>query len=51
MNAEYRGRGVPRRAGRPYKHIIDDDDELNAMREYITNNPLRWDADEENPIS
>ncbi|MDD5091672.1 MAG: transposase [Candidatus Wallbacteria bacterium] len=32
-----------------YDHIIRDDAELNRIREYIVNNPLNWDQDEENP--
>ena len=32
-----------------YEHIIRDDRELQAIREYIRYNPLKWDEDEENP--
>lgn len=32
-----------------YEHIIRNETELNALREYIVNNPLKWDEDEENP--
>lgn len=32
-----------------YEHIIQDDRELQAIREYIRYNPLKWDEDEENP--
>ena len=32
-----------------YEHVIRDDDDLNNIREYIVNNPLRWDEDTENP--
>ena len=32
-----------------YKHIIRDENELNRIRQYITNNPLRWALDRENP--
>ncbi|RJO62975.1 MAG: transposase [Dehalococcoidia bacterium] len=32
-----------------YEHVIRDDDDLNRIREYIENNPARWDEDEENP--
>jgi putative transposase len=32
-----------------YEHIIRDENELNRMREYITNNPLKWEFDKENP--
>ena len=52
-------RGVRSREWRPfrrrlwqrnyYEHVIRDDDELNRAREYITNNPLKWELDSENP--
>jgi REP element-mobilizing transposase RayT len=29
-----------------YEHIIRNDDELNHIREYIINNPLQWELDE-----
>ena len=32
-----------------YEHIIRDEKELNKTREYIVNNPLKWELDEENP--
>jgi putative transposase len=32
-----------------YEHIIRSEDELNKIREYIQNNPLKWDLDKENP--
>ena len=32
-----------------YEHIIRNENELREIREYITNNPLKWDLDEENP--
>ncbi len=32
-----------------YEHIIRDDKELQAIREYIRYNPLKWNEDEENP--
>ena len=34
-----------------YDHVIRDDDDLNRVREYIQNNPLRWALDEENPAN
>ena len=34
-----------------YDHVIRDDDDLNRIREYIRNNPLRWALDEENPAN
>jgi len=34
-----------------YDHIIRNDDELNRIREYIINNPLKWEFDRENPFS
>jgi len=32
-----------------YEHIIRNDADLHRIREYITNNPLKWALDEENP--
>lgn len=33
-----------------YDHIIRNEIDLNRCREYIINNPLQWDDDEENPF-
>lgn len=33
-----------------YEHIIRNDTELNRVRQYIIENPLKWDMDSENPI-
>jgi len=32
-----------------YEHIIRDDESLNSIRNYIADNPLRWQIDAENP--
>ncbi len=32
-----------------YKHVIRTEDELNRARQYILDNPLQWDMDENNP--
>lgn len=32
-----------------YEHIVRDDTELNRIRQYIIENPLKWDIDSENP--
>jgi nicotinate-nucleotide--dimethylbenzimidazole phosphoribosyltransferase len=32
-----------------YEHIIRNEDELNHIRQYIHENPLKWDDDTENP--
>ncbi len=34
-----------------YDHIIRNDRELRKIREYIMNNPTKWDLDRENPHS
>jgi REP element-mobilizing transposase RayT len=45
-------RGTP---GRPvwqpnyHEHVIRNEEELQRIREYICNNPLRWPSDRENP--
>jgi len=32
-----------------FEHIIRDETSLNRIRRYITENPMRWDEDPENP--
>lgn len=32
-----------------YEHIIRNETELSAIREYIVNNPAQWDGDQDNP--
>jgi putative transposase len=34
-----------------YEHIIRDENELHAIRQYIVENPLKWDMDNENPVN
>ena len=34
-----------------YEHVIRDEDSLRRIREYIANNPARWDFDLENPAA
>ena len=34
-----------------YEHIIRNDNELYRTREYIVNNPLKWELDKENPAN
>jgi len=34
-----------------FEHIIRNDEDLFRIREYIQNNPLQWELDEENPES
>jgi len=41
--------GVPIWQRNYYDHIIRNENELNQIREYIINNPLEWELDEENP--
>lgn len=32
-----------------YEHVIRNDYDLNDIRDYILNNPLKWHLDKENP--
>ena len=32
-----------------WEHIIRNDDELNRIRQYVMDNPMRWETDRENP--
>jgi putative transposase len=40
--------GVPLWQRNYYEHVIRDEPELHAIREYIRYNPLKWEEDEEN---
>ena len=48
---------VMNRQGRPfwqrnyYEHIIRGEDELNIIRQYIKDNPTKWDQDPDNPAN
>jgi putative transposase len=33
-----------------YEHIVRDERELSRIRQYICNNPLQWETDQENPF-
>ena len=41
--------GVPVWQRNYWEHVIRDEYDLNRIREYIINNPLHWDMDNENP--
>ena len=32
-----------------HEHIIRNDNELEKIREFIVNNPYKWDEDKDNP--
>lgn len=34
-----------------YDHIIQDDESLHNIRQYIINNPLKWELDKNNPAN
>jgi putative transposase len=34
-----------------YEHVVRNERALQLIREYISNNPLRWDLDIENPAN
>ncbi|MEE9436561.1 MAG: hypothetical protein V3V37_07725, partial [Candidatus Adiutricales bacterium] len=34
-----------------YEHIVRDENELMRIREYMENNPLKWELDKENPAA
>jgi len=43
--------GVPVWQRNYYEHVIRNEESLNSIRQYITNNPLQWALDGENPIN
>ena len=34
-----------------YEHIVRDEESLNRIRQYILDNPARWEFDRENPAA
>jgi putative transposase len=50
FNLDYKKQNNSLWQPRYYEHIIRDDFDMNKIREYIVNNPLNWDKDEENII-
>lgn len=32
-----------------YEHVIRNENDLNEIRQYVLDNPVKWDMDEENP--
>ena len=32
-----------------WEHVVRDEDDLNRIRQYITDNPMKWETDRENP--
>jgi len=49
INEHQDTQGQPFWQSRFYDRIIRDEDELNHVREYIQNNPLKWEEDKNNP--
>ena len=34
-----------------YEHVLRNDDELDRVRRYVADNPLKWEMDQENPAA
>jgi REP element-mobilizing transposase RayT len=57
MNTAKQINQLLKRSGQPfwqrsyYEHVVRNENELNKIREYIQNNPLKWKLDRENPES
>ena len=49
INELRKTQGVPVWQRNYHEHIVRNENELNRIREYIINNPLRWQFDRENP--
>ena len=43
--------GVPLWQRNYFERVIRNDNELQAIRQYIIDNPLQWDMDENNPVN
>ena len=44
-------RGFPVWQRNYYEHIVRDEDDMNRIREYVVNNPVRWAENENNPAN
>lgn len=51
VNTERQTPGAPVWQRSYYDHVIRDAGELERIREYIANNPLKWSLDRENPAN
>jgi REP-associated tyrosine transposase len=49
INVMQRTPGAPIWQRNYYEHVIRNEDDLQAIRQYIADNPLRWQFDAENP--
>lgn len=50
INAARSAPGTPLWLRNYYEHVVRNDAELMAIRDYILSNPARWDDDENNPL-
>lgn len=51
INALRNNPGCPVWQRNYYERIIRNEDELSRAREYIVNNPMKWELDKENPVN
>lgn len=49
INSFQRTEGKPFWQKNYYDHIIRNEKELDQIRQYIVNNPLKWELDKSNP--
>jgi REP element-mobilizing transposase RayT len=49
INRLHQQQGIPFWQRNYYEHIIRNETDLNRIRQYIRDNPLNWEIDEENP--
>ncbi|MFC1716226.1 transposase [Candidatus Poribacteria bacterium] len=51
INQMRKSSGLPVWQRNYWEHVIRNEKELNKAREYIRNNPLKWELDRENPAN
>jgi len=49
INTIRRTPGAPVWQRNYYEHIIRNENEMNRIREYIINNPIKWETDRNHP--
>ena len=51
INIQHDSSGIPFWQRNYYEHIVRNQKDLDRIREYISNNPLKWELDNENPAN
>jgi putative transposase len=51
INERRNAMGIPLWQRDYYEHIVRDEEDLSRIRQYIVDNPVKWEEDDENPAN